>query len=354
MAPATTWAKERRREIRRLRRKVGWQEIPVTYDRKDLTSGGHVPLFVDFCRVMGLEGSIARRVRLDRLPTAQALRDFMEGFTEANVKELLAVNRDVLSAATSGGREPLTVSFLSDDTVITVYGRQEGAEVGYNPRKKGRRSYLARLCVIDELDAVTHAELDSGGERPLTRQAEFFDEAFRTLPEGVRVARVRLDRGHFSEETCRYFEGRRPATYYLKVKVNARMVSDWHGLPDEVFDPIPGDDREIARVRYRPVTWEKEREFAVLRRRAPVKDEAQARLLDAPAYEFEAVVTNDEESPAIEVWRSCNDGADVENRIRELKYEFFIDRIGSGKFAANAAHFVWKAIVHNLVISSDN
>lgn len=389
-------ARDRRREIRRLRRRIGWQDIPVTYDRTDLTGGGHVPLFVNFCRAMGLDDAIARRLHLDRrersdgfatlqhlwiltemilhdidrvdnvsvlgidalvpylhgldrLPTAQALRDFLEGFTDTNVRELLAVNRDVLSAATAKSREPLTVSFLSDDTVLTVYGRQEGAEVGYNPKKKGRASYLARLCVIPELDAVTHAELAGGKERPTTRQREFFDAAFAGLPANVWVAGARLDRGHFAEETCEYFEVTRPMTYWLKVRVNPQMRSDWHGLPDGLFEPIPGDDREIARVRYRPRTWKVEREFVILRRLIPPQDSAQARLLDEPEYEFEAIVTNDEESPAIEVWRAYNAGADVENRIRELKYEYFIDRIGSGTYLANAAHFTWKVIVHNLM-----
>jgi hypothetical protein len=355
-----------------------------------------VPLFVNFCRAMGLDDAIARRLHLDRrersdgfaasqhlwvlaemilhdidrvdnvsvlgtdalvphlhgldrLPTAQALRDFLEGFTGGNVKELLAVNRDVLSAATVKSREPLTVSFLSDDTVLTVYGRQEGAEIGYNPKKKGRPSYLARLCVIGELDVVTHAELAGGKERPLTRQGEFFDAAFAGLPANVWAAGARLDCGHFAEETCEYFEKDRPMTYWLKVRVNPRMKSDWHRLADDRFEQIPGDDREIARVRYRPRTWKVEREFVILRRRIPPKDSPQQLLLVEPEYKFEAIVTNDEESPAIGVWRAYNAGADVENRIRELRYEYFIDRIGSATYLANAAHFTWKVIVHNLM-----
>jgi hypothetical protein len=192
--PCRTPRRSAPREVRRLRRKIGWQDIPVTCDRTDLTGGGHVPLFVNFCRAMGLDDAIARRLHLDRrersdgfaasqhlwvlaetvlhdidrgenvpvlgtdgpvphlhgldrLPTAQALRDFLEGFTGGNVKELLAVNRDVLSAATVKSREPLTVGFLSDDTVLTVHGRQEGAETGY-PERPGapaiRRGRAAR------------------------------------------------------------------------------------------------------------------------------------------------------------------------------------------------------------------
>jgi len=34
-----------------------------------------------------------------------------------------------------------------DSTVVTVFGRQEGAAVGYNPRYRGKRSYDPLLCL---------------------------------------------------------------------------------------------------------------------------------------------------------------------------------------------------------------
>src|ERR1019366_5342212 len=37
--------------------------------------------------------------------------------------------------------------FDLDSTVLTVFGHQEGAEVGYNPRYRGKRSYDPLLCV---------------------------------------------------------------------------------------------------------------------------------------------------------------------------------------------------------------
>src|SRR5437016_7625331 len=37
--------------------------------------------------------------------------------------------------------------FDLDSTVLTVFGHQEGAEVGYNPRYRGQRSYDPLLCL---------------------------------------------------------------------------------------------------------------------------------------------------------------------------------------------------------------
>lgn len=74
-APADLCEKKRQaREIRRLRRKLGWIDIPVAYDRTDLTGLGHLPLFVNFARVMGLEESVDKRLHLRR-------RERSDGFT---------------------------------------------------------------------------------------------------------------------------------------------------------------------------------------------------------------------------------------------------------------------------------
>src|SRR5438067_5457213 len=41
---------------------------------------------------------------------------------------------------------PTKVIFDLDSTILTVYGKQELARVGYNPAKRGRASYHPLLC----------------------------------------------------------------------------------------------------------------------------------------------------------------------------------------------------------------
>jgi hypothetical protein len=83
-APADLCEKKRRgREIRKLRRKLGWIDIPVTYDRTDLTGFGHLPLFVNFARVVGLEDSLEKRLHLRR-------RERSDGFTAEQMLWVLA------------------------------------------------------------------------------------------------------------------------------------------------------------------------------------------------------------------------------------------------------------------------
>ena len=48
----------------------------------------------------------------------------------------------------SGG--PARITLDMDSPVITVYGKQQRAKVGYNPKKPGRKSYHPLLCFVGE------------------------------------------------------------------------------------------------------------------------------------------------------------------------------------------------------------
>ena len=49
-----------------------------------------------------------------------------------------------------------------DSTVVTAFGQQEGAEVGYNPRYRGKRSYDPLLCLEANSSFVWDTELRPG------------------------------------------------------------------------------------------------------------------------------------------------------------------------------------------------
>lgn len=76
-------------------------------------------------------------------PEATSLRRFLDRFARRGRNSLVKLH-DTWRAAMRG--QPSQAIFDLDSTVLTVYGRQERAEVGYNPKKRGRPSYLPLLC----------------------------------------------------------------------------------------------------------------------------------------------------------------------------------------------------------------
>lgn len=67
----------------------------------------------------------------------------------------------------------MTIDF--DSTVITRYGQQEGAKVGYNPTKQGRNSHHPLMAFFDELKMVISGWMRAGNTSDSAMTESFID-----------------------------------------------------------------------------------------------------------------------------------------------------------------------------------
>ncbi len=173
----------------------GPQKLRVAADGVGLTQFGGVALIEHFFQHTGLQGAFSRHIRftqrnngysiseslkallypltlglgrietteqlrhndvfqylagLPGYPEAISLRRFLERLARLGRKALLQLH-DRWQTAMLG--QPARAIFDLDSTVLTVYGRQERAEVGYNPKKRGRPFYLSLFA-----NAVVHGK----------------------------------------------------------------------------------------------------------------------------------------------------------------------------------------------------
>jgi len=86
-------------------------------------------------------------VGLTRYPEATSLRRFLNRFGSSVGLPRFARLHDRYRTALRAQAAPQTRAILDlDSTVLTVYGRQEKAAVGFNSKKRGHPSYLPLLC----------------------------------------------------------------------------------------------------------------------------------------------------------------------------------------------------------------
>ena len=85
-----------------------------------------------------------------------------------------------------------------DSSVIGVFGSQEGAEKGYNPVKKGQKSYHPIFCFIAETRECLHNWFRSGSTYSANGIVEFAKECFSLLPKGIWRVFVRADSAFFN------------------------------------------------------------------------------------------------------------------------------------------------------------
>jgi hypothetical protein len=85
--------------------------------------------------------------------------------------------------------------FDLDSTVVTIFGHQDGAEVGYNPRYRGKRSYNPLLCMEANSSYLWDAELRGGNAGTWDGSIEMLETCFANVPPGIRELRARADAG---------------------------------------------------------------------------------------------------------------------------------------------------------------
>jgi hypothetical protein len=201
--------------------------------------------------------------------------------------------------------------FDLDSTVVTVFGHQDGAEVGYNPRYRGKRSYNPLLCVEANSSYLWDSELRAGNAGTWDGSVELLDTCFANVPPDIRELRVRADAGFGFHPVFEALEAR-PAEY----AVVARLTQAFRRLlPGLRYQPA-NRDWEMADFEHRPLGWPKARRFVVARRLLS-EEEAQPTLFALGRYVYRAWVTNLSLTPA-GIWHFYDGRAAMELRIGEL------------------------------------
>jgi len=174
-------------------------------------------------------------------PSEKVLRDFFKQFglkAERCIGELIKINLRLveLKAQWEGPRE-VTIDF--DDTVLTLFGSQEGGEVGYNPRYHGRPSFKVKVAFIDGTSELLWLNLYGGKTHSNGGFLEFFKTTESMLPHNYVLKRVRLDKGFFDQENFDYFEGcyleyvcKAPLKENLRKAIELIAEEEWEGDGD--------------------------------------------------------------------------------------------------------------------------
>jgi len=169
-----------------------------------------------------------------------------------------------------------------DSTVVTVLGRQEGAEVGDNPRYRGKRSYDPLLCVEANAAFLWDTELRVGNAGTWAGSPELLASCFLNLPADIREVRVRADAGFGFDPVWVRLEQRR--AHYAVV---ARMTSGLkHKLGGLRYQRLQAR-WEIGECEYRAQGWHQTRRCIVARRRIE-ETEPEPTLFTLERYAYRA------------------------------------------------------------------
>lgn len=229
-----------------------------------------------------------------------------------------------------------------DSTVVTVFGRQEGAEVGYNPRYRGKRSYDPLLCLESNSSFLWDTELRAGNAGTWAGSTELLASCFLSLPEDIRELRFRADAGFGFNPVLERLE-QVQAQYTVVARMSPALKRRLCGLRYHRLSAR----WEIAECEHK-VAEQAPARRCVVARRLIEETEPQPTLFTLERYAYRAWITNLALTPA-GIWHFYDGRAGMEPRIGELREHFALRKIPTRAFDANALYLEIIRLAYNLV-----
>jgi hypothetical protein len=302
---------------------------------------------IDYCREDPL---LARVVGLRRLPDVATMSRTLASLDERSVTELRAIVRDgVQTRLQQEGFARLTADF--DGSVQSTRGHAEGTAVGYNPTKKGARSYYPLFCTIAQTDQFFDVLSRPGNVHDSNGASDFMLACLSEL--GKRHPRAQLEtridsafyselifatlEEHQVEFTCSVPFERFPV---LKAKVEGQAV--WSAM-DEQWS--------YAECEWKPATWDASYRLLLVRQRRAKRHHGPLQLdLFVPTdfdYEYTVIATNKTVTPRA-VLEFHHGRGSQEKLFGEAKQHAALDVVLGRRWIANQVFTLSGMLAHNL------
>lgn len=221
-----------------------------------------------------------------------------------------------------------------DTTVKVLYGKQEGAVIGYNPKKPGRPSHTYHTYFMANLRLVLDVEVQPGNHGSSNHTAPGLWELLDSISPDRRPKFIRGDCGFGSNNVMNMAE-EKSVDYLFKLKQTANVknlikklmiIGKWV----DAGQGWQGQDSTLQLF-----GWEKARRVIVLRRKLTSKDfvnleQSNSQQLDfkfgtlsdkSCVYEYAVLVTS-LTNEIITIAQHYRDRADCENVFDELKNQW--------------------------------
>lgn len=287
------------------------------------------------------------------VPSVDVLYDDLRRFGPHELEHLEElVAEQGLKSVRDGRSTELTVDI--DTTVTPLFGEQEGAVPGPNPRYPGRPSYHPILARVAETDTILGVRLRPGDTSLGQADAEDIQQWIGRLHEAApkAVVTVRIDAGGDCAALMNAIDESH-AYFLVKAKQTPNLVSAvlwkapaWKTVDRDAFDR---PTRQVAEIPFEREDWPKDK-YRVFAVRTNERDTGQqVELWSELDFSVHVYVTNDWDRDLDELARLYDERAGIEPLIGELKNGFGIGKVSTSAFEANEAAFLIKLLAYNLM-----
>jgi len=274
---------------------------------------------------------------LEEMPSADATGDWLRRMGGGvGLAKSEAVSRYLLARGL--GAEERTEYTLDLDASQIVAEKQTAAWT-----YKGERGYMPLLGHLAQNGLVVGEEFRAGNESPGAGNLEFIKYCEKQMPAGKRIKDVRADSAAYQAEVFNYCE-ESGKTFAIGADLDSAVRGTIAAIPQADWQTY--QDGYLAETVHSMEKTKRAFRLVVIRR--PV----QGKLFgeEDPRERYTAIASNREEGAAATVAWYNQRGEASENRLKELKLGFGMERMPCGEQAANAMFFRIGVWAYNLFV----
>jgi hypothetical protein len=293
------------------------------------------------------DGFFLALLGLERFPDESSLRRFLQRLSPDAIRQLARLHDQLRSNLFGLPKARSSLVFHLDSVVLTLYGKQQGARLGYNPKARGRPSYHPILCFEGHGQEFWHASLRPGDAGSNTGARHFVRRCLAKVPASIARSRIRFlaDAGFFSGNLIDDLD-----QWGCGFTIVCRSYEAYRRLAEQAGFKDLRLGWGFAEFHHRPQTWSRAQRFVAIRRPLPIDpDQAQQLTLFKDAkYSYSVLVSNLGLSP----WRTWTDyvgRANIEKSIRELLNDLALNKIPTQSWTANVAFLQILLLAYNLM-----
>jgi hypothetical protein len=222
-----------------------------------------------------------------------------------------------------------------DTTIKVLYGKQEGAVVGYNPKKPGRPSHTYHTFSIANLRLILDVEVQAGNEMAASYMAPSLWSLLDRIPRTQWPQLIRGDCGFGTNAVMSAAEEKRvPYLFKMKQTKNAKRLIEQLMLNQDWSQAGQGWEGQESHLQLS--CWSKSRRVIILRKRVSkdycaVQEDPVTKQLSfsfaeldnrkTRIYEYAVLVTSLKDE-ILSITQHYRDRADSENVFDELKNQW--------------------------------
>jgi len=286
-------------------------------------------------RQIRMDEGLREILPLKRIPSSDAVGDWLRNMgANGGLSGLEKVNRKLLKRAM---KHDGIKDYTLDIDATGIEAEKQMAKMTY----KGFPGYMPIVGHLAENSLVVGDEFRDGNVAPATRNLAFIKHCIRQMPKGKRISALRSDSAAYQAEIINYCEDN-GIRFAIGADLDRAVLTTITAIPEDDWKPY--QNGSLAETIHSMEKTDKAFRLIIIRR--PYQGTLFSK--EDEKVKYTVIATNRTESPEEVIAWYNQRGECSENRIKELKIGFCMERMPCGQLTANAMFFRIGILAYNL------